>query len=80
MPEQETRFQPDAWEELIEKYLALGPEKVTVGQVGREAINIENPRLGRAEQNRIVAILEKLGWRRGKRDAAGKWWVRGNDR
>jgi predicted P-loop ATPase len=79
MPEQEARFQPDAWEELIEKYLALGREKVTVGQVGHEGVGIENPRLGRAEQNRIVAILEKLGWRRGKRDASGKWWVRGND-
>jgi predicted P-loop ATPase len=79
MPEQEARFQPDAWEEIIEKYLALGPEKVTVGQLGREAVGIENRHLGRAEQNRIVAILEKLGWQRGKRNAAGKWWVRGND-
>jgi predicted P-loop ATPase len=79
MPEQEARFQPDAWEELIETYLAFRREKVTVGQVGREAVGIENRHLGRAEQNRIVAILEKLGWRRGKRNAAGKWWVRGND-
>jgi predicted P-loop ATPase len=79
MPEQEARFQPDAWEELIEKYLALGREQVTVGQVGREALGIENRHLGRAEQNRIVAILEKVGWRRGKRDASGRWWVKGND-
>jgi predicted P-loop ATPase len=79
MPEQEARFQPDAWQELIETYLAFERAKVTVGQVGREAVGIENRHLGRAEQNRIVAILETLGWRRGKRAANGKWWVRGND-
>jgi predicted P-loop ATPase len=79
MPEQEARFQPDAWEELIETYLAFGRDKVTVGQVGRGAVGIENRHLGRSEENRIVAILEKLGWRRGKRDADGRWWVRGND-
>jgi predicted P-loop ATPase len=79
MPEQEARFQPDAWQELIEKYLSFERSKVTVGQVGREAVGIENRHLGRAEQNRIVAILEKLGWRRGKRSEDGRWWVRGND-
>lgn len=79
MPEQETRFQADAWEELIEKYLAVEHEKVTVGQVGREALGIENRHLGRAEQNRIIAIFEKLGWERGKRSEVGRWWVKGND-
>ncbi len=79
MPEQEARFQPDAWQELIEKYLTFEHSKVTVGHVGREAIGIENRHLGRAEQNRIVAILEKLDWRRGKRSEDGRWWVRGND-
>jgi hypothetical protein len=53
MPEQEARFQPDAWEELIEKHLALGRDKVTVGQVGREAVGIEKPafRTCRAKPN-----------------------------
>ena|SRR5215813_411475 len=77
--EQEARFEQDAWEENIEKYLASAPAKVTVGQVAREALYIENKHLGRAEQNRIVAILERLGWQRAKREAKAKWWTRCND-
>jgi predicted P-loop ATPase len=79
VPEQEARFQQDAWEEKIEKYLASAPRKVTVGQVGREALGIEDRHLGRADQNRIVAILERFGWQRGKRSEDGRWWIRGND-
>jgi predicted P-loop ATPase len=79
VPEQEARFQQDAWEEKIEKYLASAPRKVTVGQVGREALDIEDRHLGRADQNRIVAILERFGWQRGKRSEDGRWWIRGND-
>jgi hypothetical protein len=53
----------DAWEESIDKYLST-VNKVTVGQVAREALHIEVPRLGRAEQNRIVAAMQRLGWKR----------------
>jgi predicted P-loop ATPase len=77
--EQEARFEQDAWEEIVEQYLAAAPAKVTVGQVAREALHIENARLGRAEQNRIMAILERLGWRRGKREMKARWWSRGDD-
>jgi predicted P-loop ATPase len=79
VPEQEARFQQDAWEEKIEKYFASGPRKITVGQVGREALDIEDRHLGRTDQNRIVAILERFGWQRGKRSENGRWWIRGND-
>jgi predicted P-loop ATPase len=77
MPEQEARYEPDAWEEPIEKYLAFGPEKFTVGQVARDALFIENKHLGRREQNRITAIFEKLGCQRGARTKKAKWWIRG---
>jgi predicted P-loop ATPase len=77
--EQEARFEHDAWEENVEKYLVSATEKVTVGQVSREALGIENRHLGRAEQNRIVAILERLGWQRGKRQKKARWWTRGGD-
>jgi predicted P-loop ATPase len=78
--EQEARFEQDAWEENIEKYLASAPLQVTVGQVAREGLSIENRHLGRAEQNRIAAILERLGWQRGKRQKNARWWTRGGDR
>ena len=77
--EQEARFEQDAWEENIEKFLASAPAKVTVSQVAREALNIEDKYLGRAEQNRIMAAMERLGWRRGKREDKARWWSRGND-
>jgi predicted P-loop ATPase len=79
MPEQEARYEADAWEEQIGRYIATA-SKVTIGQIAREALGIETPRIGTADQRRIAAALERLGWRRerpdGKTDWQGKrWWV-----
>ena len=50
-------------------------EKVTVGQVARGALGIETQRIGTAEQSRIAAVLEQLGWKRLPKDWKGKrWW------
>jgi predicted P-loop ATPase len=76
VPEQEARFQPDAWEELIEKYLDLACADVTVSQVGLQALGVQSQHLGRSEQNRIMAILEKLGWERGARTSKARWWTK----
>jgi predicted P-loop ATPase len=74
MPEQAARYEADAWEETIATYLKTR-EKVTVGQVAREALDIETPRIGTADQRRIAAALEQLGWRRLRVDSEGKrWW------
>jgi ABC-type microcin C transport system duplicated ATPase subunit YejF len=64
-------------EENIASYLAL-MTRVTIGQVAREALRIETPRIGTAEQRRIAAALEQLGWHRLPRtDAAGtRFWGR----
>jgi hypothetical protein len=70
MPQQASRYEADCWEENIAKYLGPDPEtnvtksQVTVGQVAKEALYIETPRIGRADQNRIIAAMERLGWRR----------------
>lgn len=76
-PEQEARFEVDAWEESISTYLDT-ESKVTIGQVARVALGIDVPRLGRAEQNRISAAMQRLGWKRQpKKDWQGKrWWSR----
>ena len=76
-PEQEARFEIDAWEESISTYLGT-QSKVTIGQVARGALGIDVARLGRAEQNRIGASLQRLGWKREpKKDWQGKrWWSR----
>jgi predicted P-loop ATPase len=79
IPEQAERYDADAWEDVVAKYLAdrKATEVVTVGSVALCALRIEGKQLGRAEQNRIVAIMERLGWKRGKRsDAKGtRRWV-----
>ena len=76
-PEQAARYEADAWEENIAEYLD-SKEKVTVGQVAHEALHIETPRIGTADQRRIAAVLEQQGWKRLSKDWKGKrWWVRG---
>jgi predicted P-loop ATPase len=72
-PEQETRFEPDAWEEHIERYLGT-VAKTTVSQVAKNGLGIETPRVGRAEQNRIANAMERLGWSREKRTSGARWW------
>ena len=82
MPEQASRYEADAWEENIAAYIE-SKSKVTVGEVACDALHIETPRIGTADQRRIAAALETLRWRRerpdGKTDWQGKrWWVPAN--
>jgi predicted P-loop ATPase len=74
MPEQAARYESDAWEEAIRGYLE-GKDKVTIGEVAREALSIETPRNGTADQRRIAAALEILQWHRLPKDRTGtRWW------
>jgi predicted P-loop ATPase len=67
-PQQAARYESDVWEESIGSYLETST-RVLIGQVAKEALHIETPRIGRAEQNRIAAALEQLGLEAG---AAGR--------
>jgi predicted P-loop ATPase len=69
-PEQDARFESDAWEETIAGWLR-DQRQVLIGQVARDALGIEMQRIGRQDQNRISAILERLNWVRGPRDWKG---------
>jgi predicted P-loop ATPase len=74
VPQQAARYEPDAWEETIREYLKTH-SKVTVGELAREALSIETPRIGTADQRRIAAVLDLLDWRRLPVDGDGKrWW------
>jgi predicted P-loop ATPase len=76
MPQQAQRYEPDAWEENIGAYIQTR-SKVTIGEVAREALHIDLPRIGTAEQRRIAAALEQLGWERLPKDSDGKrWWAK----
>jgi predicted P-loop ATPase len=74
MPQQAARYEGDAWEESISAYLKTR-DRVTVGEVAKLGLCIETPRIGTADQRRIAAILELLGWRRLPVAWDGKrWW------
>lgn len=62
-PQQEERFEADAWEDVISSFL-MSRTVTTVKEVGtsEECLNIERGRLGTADQRRIAAALERLGW------------------
>ena len=76
VPEQDQRFEPDVWEEKIAGFLQ-GRRDVTVLEIAQGALFIETPRLSTADRNRIVAVLEGLGWRRGKRAMNRRPWLPG---
>jgi predicted P-loop ATPase len=77
MPQQAERYEADAWEDNIRDYVEP-KSRVTVGEVGRHALGIETARIGTADQRRIAAALEQLGWKRQKQSWDGKrWWTKG---
>ena len=77
LPQQAERYEADVWEENIATCIST-KDRVTVGQVAREALGIETPRIGTADQRRIAAALEQLGWRRQPQSWDGKrWWTKG---
>jgi hypothetical protein len=74
-PQQSNRYEADVWEESIAVYLTNRAE-TTVSEVARTALRMETGRTGTAEQRRIGAALERLGWERGKPTATRRPWHR----
>jgi predicted P-loop ATPase len=74
LPEQQARFECDAWEEPVTAWL-VGKVSVTVMEVAQQALCIEAAKFSRADQNRLGAILERLGWQRGPRVHGIRRWV-----
>ncbi|MGO9049410.1 MAG: VapE domain-containing protein [Xanthobacteraceae bacterium] len=75
-PEQEERYEEDAWEGPIADYLdGLIDPKTTISSVAKCALGVpSDARIGTAEQRRIMAVLERLGWERGQRQKGARWW------
>ena len=72
-PEQEARFEADAWEPMIEAFLK-GRSRVQVSEVARGALDITAAKIGTAEQRRITTVLLRLGWT-AKRDWRGRGYI-----
>jgi predicted P-loop ATPase len=74
-PQQEARYEGDAWEEPIREFLQ-GVNRTTIIQVAKSALEFKTDRVGTADQRRIAAAMTAIGWRQGKRDMHGRWWVK----
>ena len=61
-------------EQEIAGYIASQVD-VTVLEIAQHALHIETQRLSTADRNRITAVLEGLGWRRGTRIGSRRPWV-----
>jgi Virulence-associated protein E len=76
--EQAARYEADTWEDNIRDFL-VDRTKVTVGEVAVDALGFQTARIARADQNRIMAAMDRIGWKREseKTDWQGKrWWVK----
>ena len=70
--EQEKRFEADAWESDIERWLKAPVRRedgivatrtcVQVSEIARDALGIATAKIGTAEQRRIGRVLDCLGW------------------
>ena len=65
-PQQEARFDRDAWEDAIVEWMG-GRDEVLVKEVAAGALHLDVDRLGRIEQNRITTVLTRLGWQRSEK-------------
>ena len=71
-PEQALRFDGDPWEQTILNYVS-NRTRVNISEIAREALHIETPKVGRADQNRISGVLAEAGWTSG-RDDKGRFY------
>jgi predicted P-loop ATPase len=74
-PQQDARYEADAWEEVIAEWL-VGKVRVALLDVAIEAIGLDKSKVGTQEQRRIAGAMERLGWVRGHRTKAGIPWHR----
>ena len=78
-PQQDARYEADAWEEAHRQVPVGQGTSTTVLRGGTAtALFIETPKIGTADQRRIAAALERLGWMRGERTMHGRPWVHGS--
>lgn len=73
-PQQEERFECDAWEPAIAHYLT-GKARVQVQEVAREAIGLGLDKTGTSENRRIRNVFLRLGWTQKRGTGGVRWYV-----
>jgi predicted P-loop ATPase len=74
-PEQEARYEGDAWQEPISTYVE-NLASVRINEIAKTALQIDTAKIGTADQRRIASVLVNLGWARGGRDKRGVVYIR----
>jgi predicted P-loop ATPase len=78
--EQDERYEPDPWEEIIADWLdraegadrlAVSTGQLTTGLVMAKAIGLSKERSGRLEESRCGAVLRRLGFERRRQRVGG---------
>ena len=76
-PQQDSRYEADAWEQAIADWVPGQGDEMTILTVARKALHMDTPKIGTADQRRIAAALEHLGWERAPRQHGGvRRWMR----
>jgi predicted P-loop ATPase len=73
-PQQASRYEADAWQEPIAKFIE-GAERVTVAEVANGALDIPTGKIGTEIQRRIAAVLTDAGWLASK-DWKGRFYAK----
>ncbi len=74
--EQDARFVTDPWEDTIETWLACASHPtrrragVTPAEVLGDCLEVPRERWTKGDQDRVAAVLRRLGWERGKQQRA----------
>jgi predicted P-loop ATPase len=74
-PEQEARYEGDAWQEPISTYVE-NLLSVRINDIARNALQIETGKIGTADQRRIASVLVSLGFAHGGRDNRGVVYIK----
>jgi predicted P-loop ATPase len=74
-PEQDARFEDDAWQQPVAEFVAA-KDRTTVMEVARDGLHIDTGKVSKVEQARIKAALHQLKWRQGSKTNAGTIWLR----
>lgn len=77
LPQQEDRFEEDAWQQPIEDWIAeYKITSTTIKDIGWGALNLDVSKIHTTEQRRISAVLTRLGWSF-KRSHGVRRWTQG---